>query len=78
MGDGVNVIVVRWCGVHELYRIGLSVGVDLGPLEGPRQVLAMLPGLRQDGWCLDDTMAQGGYCSTSAGRYSCSELPRVP
>ncbi|MET8291634.1 hypothetical protein ABZV80_41685 [Streptomyces sp. NPDC005132] len=60
MGDRVNVIVVRGCGVHEPYRTGLSVGVDLGLLEGPRQVLAMLPGLPQDGRWLDDTMAQGG------------------
>lgn len=28
--------------------------------KGATPVLAMLPGLRQDGWWLDDTMAQGG------------------
>ncbi|WP_371681015.1 hypothetical protein [Streptomyces sp. NBC_01276] len=60
MGDRANVIVVRENGTHELYRTGWAVGIDLDLLEGPTPVLAMLPELRQDGWWLDDTMAQGG------------------
>ncbi|MEU5977543.1 hypothetical protein [Streptomyces sp. NPDC047315] len=60
MGERANVIVVRENGTHELYRTGWAVGIDLDLLEGPTPVLAMLPGLRQDGWWLDDTMAQGG------------------
>ncbi|MEU7123120.1 hypothetical protein [Streptomyces zaomyceticus] len=60
MGDRANVIVVRENGAHELYRTGWAVGIDLDLLEGPTPVLAMLPELRQDGWWLDDTMAQGG------------------
>ncbi|MEV5801736.1 hypothetical protein [Streptomyces collinus] len=60
MGDRANVIVVRENGTHEVYRTGWAVGIDLDLLEGPTPVLAMLPGLRQDGWWLDDTMAQGG------------------
>lgn len=60
MGDRANVIVVRENGTHELYRTGWAVGIDLDLLEGPTPVLAMLPVLRQDGWWLDDTMAQGG------------------
>lgn len=60
MGDRANVIVVRENGTHELYRTGWAVGIDLDLLEGPTPVLAMLPGLRQDGWWLNDTMAQGG------------------
>ncbi|MFB7241358.1 hypothetical protein CW362_15195 [Streptomyces populi] len=60
MGDRANVIVVRENGTHELYRTGWAVGIDLDLLDGPTPVLAMLPGLRQDGWWLDDTMAQGG------------------
>lgn len=59
MGDRANVIVVRENGAHELYRTGWAVGIDLDLLEGPAPVLAMLPELRQDGWWLDDTMAQG-------------------
>lgn len=60
MGDRANVIVVRENGTHELYRTGWAVGIDLDLLEGPTPVLAMLPGLRQDGWWLHDTVAQGG------------------
>ncbi|MEV7560519.1 hypothetical protein [Streptomyces sp. NPDC089795] len=60
MGDRANIIVVRENGTHELYRTGWAVGIDLDLLEGPMPVLAMLPELRQDGWWLDDTMAQGG------------------
>ncbi|MFI8965054.1 hypothetical protein ACIGO8_23415 [Streptomyces sp. NPDC053493] len=60
MGNRANVIVVRENGTHELYRTGWAVGLDLDLLEGPTALLAMLPGLRQDGWWLDDTMAQGG------------------
>ncbi|MFF2573208.1 hypothetical protein [Streptomyces sp. NPDC058084] len=60
MGDRANVIVVRENGTHELYRTGWAVGIDLDLLEGPTPVLAMLPGLRQDDWWLDDTLAQGG------------------
>lgn len=60
MGDRANVIVIRENGTHELYRTGWAVGIDLDLLEGPTPVLAMLPGLRQDGWWLNDTMAQGG------------------
>ncbi|RKE23236.1 hypothetical protein [Streptomyces sp. TLI_171] len=60
MGDRANVIVVRENGIHELYRTGWAVGIDLDLLEGPTPVLAMLPELRQDGWWLDDIMAQGG------------------
>ncbi|MGV9313955.1 hypothetical protein ACWDR0_17460 [Streptomyces sp. NPDC003691] len=60
MGDRANIIVVREDGTHELYRTGWAVGIDLDLLEGPTAVLAVLPGLRQDGWWLDDTMAQGG------------------
>ncbi|MEU0878018.1 hypothetical protein ABZ345_05420 [Lentzea sp. NPDC005914] len=59
MGDRANVIVVRENGTHELYRTGWAVGIDLDLVDGPTPVLAMLPGLRQDGW-LDDTTAQGG------------------
>jgi hypothetical protein len=50
MGDIANVIVVRENGTHELYRTGWAVGIDLDLLDGPAAVLAMLPGLRQDGW----------------------------
>jgi hypothetical protein len=60
MGDRANVIVVRENNTHELYRTGWAVGIDLDLLDGPAAVLAMLPGLRRDGWWLDDTMAQGG------------------
>ncbi|MFF0435477.1 hypothetical protein ACFYU9_25020 [Streptomyces sp. NPDC004327] len=60
MGDRANIIVVRENGTHELYRTGWAVGIDLDLLEGPAPLLAALPGLRQDGWWLDDTMAQGG------------------
>ncbi|MFI8823915.1 hypothetical protein [Streptomyces sp. NPDC053431] len=60
MGDRANVIVVRESGTHELYRTGWAVGLDLDLLGGPEAVLAMLPELRQDGWWLDDAMAQGG------------------
>ncbi|MFD0275313.1 hypothetical protein ACFVHB_15605 [Kitasatospora sp. NPDC127111] len=60
MGDRANVIVVREDGTHELYRSGRAVGIDLDLLNGPDAVLAMLPDLRQDGWWLDDIMAQGG------------------
>jgi hypothetical protein len=60
MGDRANVIVVRDNGTHELYRTGWAVGIDLDLVEGPAPVLAMLPGLHQDGWWLDDTTAQGG------------------
>ncbi|GAA4885333.1 hypothetical protein [Kitasatospora terrestris] len=60
MGDRANVIAVREDGTYELYRSGWAVGIDLDLLDGPEAVLAMLPGLRQDGWWLDDTMAQGG------------------
>ncbi|MFH8616089.1 hypothetical protein ACH4E8_13585 [Streptomyces sp. NPDC017979] len=60
MGNRANVIVVRENGTHELYRTGWAVGIDLDLLEGPTPVLAMLPDLRQDGWWLDDAMAQGG------------------
>ncbi|MFG2837699.1 hypothetical protein ACGFZH_18780 [Streptomyces zaomyceticus] len=60
MGDRANVIVVRENGAHELYRTGWAVGIDLDLLEGQTPVLAMLPELHQDGWWLDDTMAQGG------------------
>ncbi|MER5479300.1 hypothetical protein ABT026_20370 [Streptomyces sp. NPDC002734] len=60
MGDRANVIVVHENGTHELYRTGWAVGIDLDLLEGPAPVLAMLPELRQDGWWLDDSTAQGG------------------
>ncbi|MFE3502549.1 hypothetical protein ACFXPX_19520 [Kitasatospora sp. NPDC059146] len=60
MGDRANVIVVRENGTHELYRTGWAVGIDLDLLDGPAAVLAMLPELHQDGWWLDDTVAQGG------------------
>ncbi|MFD7027439.1 hypothetical protein ACFWAR_05315 [Streptomyces sp. NPDC059917] len=60
MGDRANVVVVRENGAHELYRSGWAVGIDLDLLDGPTAVLAMLPDLRQDGWWLDDTVAQGG------------------
>ncbi|KQV05629.1 MULTISPECIES: hypothetical protein [unclassified Kitasatospora] len=60
MGDRANVIVVRENGTHELYRTGWAVGIDLDLLDGSAAVLAMLPELRQDGWWLDDDMAQGG------------------
>ncbi|MFE5209281.1 hypothetical protein [Streptomyces sp. NPDC056600] len=60
MGDRANVIVVHENGTHELYRTGWAVGIDLDLLEGPAPVLGMLPELRQDGWWLDDSMAQGG------------------
>ncbi|MGW1536941.1 hypothetical protein [Streptomyces aureus] len=60
MGDRANIIVVRENGTHEPYRTGWAVGIDLDLLDGPASVLAMLPELRQDGWWLDDTMAQGG------------------
>ncbi|MFE2009018.1 hypothetical protein [Streptomyces sp. NPDC059491] len=60
MGDRANVIVVREDGTHELYRTGWAVGIDLDLLDGPSPVLAMLPGLRQDGWWLDESMAQAG------------------
>ncbi|WP_448321041.1 hypothetical protein [Streptomyces sp. CO7] len=60
MGDRANVIVVHGNGTHELYRTGWAVGIDLDLLDGPAPVLAMLPELRQDGWWLDDNMAQGG------------------
>ncbi|MER5863012.1 hypothetical protein [Kitasatospora sp. NPDC002040] len=60
MGDRANVIVVRANGTHELYRTGWAVGLDLDLLDGPAAVLELLPGLRQDGWWLDDVMAQGG------------------
>ncbi|MEU9337968.1 hypothetical protein AB0D49_33205 [Streptomyces sp. NPDC048290] len=60
MGTRANIIVVRENGTHELYRTGWAAGIDLDLLEGPTPLLALLPGLRQDGWWLDDTMAQGG------------------
>ncbi|MFE1383633.1 hypothetical protein ACFW6S_32275 [Streptomyces sp. NPDC058740] len=60
MGERANVVVVRESGAHELYRTGWAVGIDLDLLEGSAGVLAMLPGLRQDGWWLNDGMAQGG------------------
>lgn len=60
VGDRANVIVVRENGTHELYRTGWAVGIDLDLLEGPAPVHALVPGLRQDGWWLDDTLAQGG------------------
>ncbi|MFI8327198.1 hypothetical protein [Streptomyces sp. NPDC085529] len=60
MGARANVVVVREHGAHELYRTGWAVGIDLDLLGGPAAVLAMLPGLRQDDWWLDDSMAQGG------------------
>ncbi|MFF0739032.1 hypothetical protein ACFYVL_01415 [Streptomyces sp. NPDC004111] len=60
MGDRANVIVLRENGTHELYRTGWAVGIDLDLLYGPGPVLGMLPELRQDGWWLDDSMAQGG------------------
>ncbi|GAA1937796.1 hypothetical protein [Kitasatospora viridis] len=52
--------MVRESGAHELYRTGWAVGIDLDLLGGPAAVLAMLPGHRQDGWWLDDVMAQAG------------------
>ncbi|MFJ5219424.1 hypothetical protein ACIP98_32555 [Streptomyces sp. NPDC088354] len=60
MGDRANVVVVRENGTHELYRTGWAVGIDLDLLDGPSALLAMLPELHQDGWWLDDIMAQGG------------------
>ncbi|WP_405583306.1 hypothetical protein [Streptomyces sp. NBC_01190] len=60
MGDRANVVVVRENGAHELYRTGWAVGLDLDLLDGPAAVLTMIPELRQDGWWLDDGMAQGG------------------
>ncbi|MFE6709688.1 hypothetical protein [Streptomyces sp. NPDC057695] len=60
MGDRANIVVVREDGTHELYRTGWAVDIDLDLLGGPTALLALLPELRQDGWWLDDTIAQGG------------------
>ncbi|MEU7700992.1 hypothetical protein [Streptomyces sp. NPDC039028] len=60
MGDRANIVVVREDGTHELYRTGWAVDVDLDLLDGPAGLLALLPELRQDGWWLDDAVAQGG------------------
>ncbi|MFJ2055280.1 hypothetical protein ACIOMM_04985 [Streptomyces sp. NPDC087908] len=60
MGDRADIVVVREDGTHERYRTGWAVDIDLDLPGGPTALLALLPELRQEGWWLDDTIAQGG------------------
>ncbi|MFJ8042532.1 hypothetical protein ACIRBX_18790 [Kitasatospora sp. NPDC096147] len=80
MGDRANIVVVREDGTKELYRSGWAVELDLDLLAGPDALLASLPGLKRDGWWLDDLHAQAGVVVDLARRvlaYFVGEGPSV-